>query len=53
MLGFHNRLKINDYLSLHGTFLYKTSGFLEGVMAQGGFIWQAGFSFCMPLENGL
>jgi hypothetical protein len=52
MLGVHNKLKINAYLSLHGALLYKSSGFIEGIVAQGGFIWQAGFSFNLPLEEG-
>lgn len=50
MLGVHNKLKVNEYLSLHGAFLYKSPGFIEGIVAQGGFIWQAGFSFALPLK---
>lgn len=50
MLGIHNKFQISDYLSLHGALLYKSTGFLEGVVAQGGFIWQAGISFGLPLE---
>ena len=51
MLGVHNKWKVNEYLSLDGALLYKSAGFLEGIVAQGGFIWQAGFSFRMPLED--
>ena len=44
LLGIHNRFKINPYFSIHGAVLYKTLGFIEGVVAQDGFMWQAGFS---------
>ncbi|ACE05734.1 hypothetical protein Aasi_0297 [Candidatus Amoebophilus asiaticus 5a2] len=43
LIGIYNKLKVNSYLSLHGNILYKTSGFLEGMVAERGFIWQAGF----------
>ena len=44
LVGVYNKFKVNSYLSLHGNILYKTSGFLEGMVAERGFIWQAGFS---------
>jgi hypothetical protein len=44
LVGVYNTLKINSYLSIHGNLLYKSSGFLEGVVAKRGFIWQARFS---------
>ena len=44
LISIQNKFKINSYISLHGNILYKTSGFLEGIEAKKGFIWQAGFS---------
>lgn len=52
MLGTHHQLQINDYLSLQGALLYKSAGFLEGVVASSGFIWQTGLSFKLPLRAG-
>jgi hypothetical protein len=44
LVGIYNKFKINSYLSLHGNLLYKTSGFLEGIIAGQGLICEAGFS---------
>ena len=44
LLGIHNKLKINSYFSLNGAVLYKTSGFVEGLVEGDGFIWQAELS---------
>jgi hypothetical protein len=48
ILSVHHRLQVNNYLALHGSLSYKTAGFLEGIVTQGGFLWQAGFSFSLP-----
>jgi len=47
----HYEFQINSYLSLHGALSYKSAGFVEGIVAQSGFIWEAGFSFNLPLKD--
>lgn len=44
LVGIHNTFKVNSCLFLNAAVSYKTLGFLEGVIAQDGVIWEAGFS---------
>ncbi len=53
LVGIYNKFKINPHFSLYGAMLYKTAGYLEGMVAQKGFIWQAGItvSYAMDVEH--
>jgi len=44
LVGFTNKFQITPQLSLYVAALYKTQGFVEGVVAAGGFMGRAGFS---------
>ena len=44
LVGIHNKVKIFGLFSLHASVLYKTAGFVEGVVAREGFMLRGGFS---------
>ena len=44
LVGIDNKCKLGKHISLHVSILYKSSGFLEGVVANGGFVFRGGFS---------
>lgn len=44
LVGIYNTFKVNSFLFLNAAVSYKTLGFLEGIIAQDGVIWEAGFS---------
>ncbi len=44
MLGIQNRLQLTDYFSLSGSVAYKNAGFMEGIVAQKGWMWEAGLA---------
>lgn len=50
MLGIQNRLQLTDYCSLSGSVAYKNEGFMEGIVAQQGWMWEAGLAFSFPVE---
>lgn len=45
LLGIRSSIRVHENFSLHTGLLYKTQGFVEGIVAHGGWSWQIGFSF--------
>jgi hypothetical protein len=45
LLGIRNSIRLHEHFSLHTALLYKTKGFVEGIIAHGGWSWQIGLSF--------
>lgn len=50
LVGAYNKYKINPHFSLYGAFLYKTRGYLEGIVAEDGFIWQVGLAVSYNID---
>lgn len=44
LIGIENRLKLGNYFALHASIIRKKMGFVEGIIDNGGYIIQAGFS---------
>lgn len=45
LLGIRNSIRLYDHFSLYTALLYKTKGFVEGIVAHGGWSWQIGCAF--------
>ena len=50
MLGIQNRLQLTTCFAISGSVAYKNAGFMEGIVAQQGWMWEAGLSFSFPVE---
>jgi hypothetical protein len=46
LVGISNKLRLGKLIALNASILYKNAGFMEGVVANSGFIVSAGFSLC-------
>lgn len=44
LIGINNKFKLGKFISLNASILYKDTGFVEGVVANSGFLFSGGFS---------
>lgn len=44
LIGINNKFKLGEFISLNASISYKSTGFVEGVVANSGFLFSGGFS---------